>query len=86
MQILSERIQYIKAYIRLKLYLVLLVIGATFEVREHSFLFEGYGMSEYITEQAGTVLGQAQLKIELELYFTSFKICRKKLIKLFKLC
>ena len=36
--------------------------------------------------QAGTVLGQAQLKMELELYFTSFKICCIKLIKLYKLC
>ena len=35
--------------------------------------------------QAGTVLGQAQLKLELELYFTSFKICCIKLIKLVKL-
>ena len=30
--------------------------------------------------QAGTVLGQAQLKLELELYFTSFKIRCMKLI------
>ena len=36
-------------------------------------------------KQAGTVLGQAQLKLELELYFTSFKICCIKLIKLVKL-
>ena len=37
-------------------------------------------------KQAGTVLGQAQLKLELELYFTSFKICCIKLVKLVKLC
>ena len=44
-------------------------------------------VSEYLDrEQAGTVLGQAQLKLELELYFTSFKICCIKLIKLVKLC
>ena len=36
-------------------------------------------------KQAGTVLGQAQLKLELELYFTSLKICCIKLIKLVKL-
>ena len=36
-------------------------------------------------KQAGTVLGQAQLKLELEPYFTSFKICCIKLIKLVKL-
>ena len=36
-------------------------------------------------KQAGTVLGQAQLKLELELYFTSFKICCIELIKLVKL-
>ena len=36
-------------------------------------------------EQAGTVLGQAQLKLELELNFTSFKICCIKLVKLVKL-
>ena len=35
--------------------------------------------------QAGTVLGQAQLKLELELYLTSFKICCIELIKLVKL-
>ena len=37
-------------------------------------------------KQAGTVLGQAQLKLELELYLTSFKICCIKLVKLVKLC
>ena len=37
-------------------------------------------------EQAGAELGQAQLKLELELRFTSFRICCKKWIKLFKLC
>ena len=37
-------------------------------------------------KQAGTVLGQAQLKLELELYFTSFKICCIKLIQLVILC
>ena len=37
-------------------------------------------------QQAGTVLGQAQLKLELELYFTSLKIGCIKLIKLVKLC
>ena len=36
-------------------------------------------------KQAGTVLGQGQLKLELELYFTSFKICCIKLVKLVKL-
>ena len=36
-------------------------------------------------EQAGTVLGQAHLKLELELYFTSFNICCIKLIQLVKL-
>ena len=36
-------------------------------------------------KQAVTVLGQAQLKLELELYFTSFKNCCIKLIKLVKL-
>ena len=36
-------------------------------------------------EQAGTVLGQAQLKLELKLYFTSFKMCCIKLVKLIKL-
>ena len=36
-------------------------------------------------KQAGTVLGQAQLKLELELCFTSFNICCIKLIKLVKL-
>ena len=35
--------------------------------------------------QAGTVLGQAQLKLELELNFTSLKICCIILIKLVKL-
>ena len=40
--------------------------------------------TDNIREQAGTVLGQAQLK--LELYFTSFKICCIKLVKLDKLC
>ena len=39
-----------------------------------------------ITKQAGTVLGQAQLKLELEIYFTSFKICCIKLVKIVKLC
>ena len=43
-------------------------------------------MAERRLRQAGTVLGQAQLKLELELYFTSFKICRIFLIKPFKLC
>ena len=38
-----------------------------------------------LKKQAGTVLGQAQLKLELELYFTPFKICCIKLIKLVKL-
>ena len=33
-------------------------------------------------KQAGTVLGQAQLKLELELYFTKFKICWIKLIQI----
>ena len=37
-------------------------------------------------KQAGTKLGQAQLKLELELYFTSFKICCIKLIQLVILC
>ena len=36
-------------------------------------------------KQAGAELGQAQLKLELELFFTSFKICCMKLIKLVKL-
>ena len=35
-------------------------------------------------EQAGTVLGQAQLKLELKL--TSFMICCLKLIVIVKLC
>ena len=35
--------------------------------------------------QDGTELSQAQLKLELELCFTSFKICCIKLIKLVKL-
>ena len=39
-----------------------------------------------IKGQARTVLGQAQLKLELELYFPAFKICCIKLIKLVKLC
>ena len=33
-------------------------------------------------KQAGTVLVQAQLKMELELYFPSLKICCIKLIQL----
>ena len=41
-------------------------------------------MIKYI--QAGNVLGQAQLKLELELYFTSFKICCIKLIQQVNLC
>ena len=36
-------------------------------------------------KQAGTVLGQAQLKLELELHFTSFTICCIKWITLLKL-
>ena len=36
-------------------------------------------------KQAGTVLGQAQLKLEIELWFTKFKICCIKLIQLVKL-
>ena len=43
-------------------------------------------MAERRLRQAWTVLGQAQLKLELELYFTSFKICHIFLIKPFKLC
>ena len=39
----------------------------------------------WVQEQAGAVLGQAQLKLELELCFTSLKICFFKLIKLAKL-
>ena len=37
-----------------------------------------------IDKQAGTVLGQAQLKLELELglCYTAFKICCIKLLKL----
>ena len=38
-----------------------------------------------LIKQAGTVLDQAQLKLELELYFTSFKIFCIKLVKLVKL-
>ena len=33
--------------------------------------------------QAGTVLGQAQLKLELELCFTLFKICCIKPVRLY---
>ena len=40
--------------------------------------------TEYL-KQAGTVLGQAQLKLEIELWFTKFKICCIKLIQLVKL-
>ena len=36
-------------------------------------------------EQAGAELGQAQLKLELELCFTSFEICCIKLVRLYQL-
>ena len=45
-------------------------------------LFFLHILSKKIGKQAWTVLGQAQLKLELELYFTSFKICSMKLIQL----
>ena len=41
--------------------------------------------AEKLKKQAGAELGQAQLKVELELCFTSFKICFIKLIKLVRL-
>ena len=36
-------------------------------------------------KQAGAELGQAQLKLELELCFTSFEICCIKLVRLYQL-
>ena len=48
-------------------------------------LWEVEMFSIRILEQAGAELGQAQLKLELEIYFTPFKICCMKLIKLVKL-
>ena len=36
-------------------------------------------------KQAGAELGQAQLKLELELCFTSFEICCIKLVGLYQL-
>ena len=45
-----------------------------------------FSVQSKLLKQAGTVLGQAQLKLELEIHFTTFKICRIKLVKLVKMC
>ena len=56
-------------------------------MKEWEFACLNSGSSQNNRKQAGTVLGQAQLKLELELlYFTSLKMCRIKLIQLVILC
>ena len=48
---------------------------------QHDSLLEFCATQNY--RQAGAEVGQAQLKLELELCFTSFEICCIKLVRLY---